>query len=218
MATTHKSVFYSQNNPMTALADVDLVLASTSPYRRELLARIAAHFRQQSPQVDESPQPGESPTQLASRLAVAKARAVAADNAHALIIGADQVAYRPGAEAGQILGKPGNAENARLQLRACAGQEVAFCSAICLIDTRQHAAREYHAIDVTRVVFRALQDAEIERYLVREQPYDCAGSFKCEGLGISLFERIESNDPTGLIGLPLVALCRLLCKAGVDVI
>jgi len=197
---------------MTALADTDLVLASTSAYRRELLARLGAPFRQQSPQVDEAALPGEAPATLAARLAAAKAGAVAAMNPNALVIGSDQVADC----AGSILGKPGDIARARQQLRASSANRVIFHTAICLVDTRSAPAREFHAIDTTTVAFRHLTDAEIERYLARERPFDCAGSFKSEGLGISLFERIESQDPTALIGLPLIALCRLLREAGVD--
>lgn len=199
---------------MTALFDTDLVLASTSVYRRELLARLGAPFRQQSPRVDETPAPGEAPAQLAARLAAAKAHAVAADNPNALVIGSDQVADC----AGNILGKPGDIERARSQLRTSSGNRVVFHTALCLLDARQAPAREFHAIDTTSVVFRTLRDEEIERYLRRETPFDCAGSFKSEGLGIALFERIESQDPTALIGLPLIALCRLLREAGIDIV
>ncbi len=199
---------------MTALADIDLVLASTSVYRRELLARLGTPFRQQSPQTDETALPGEPPAQLAARLAMAKARAVAATNPDALVIGSDQVADC----GGRVLGKPGDAERARQQLRASRGSQVIFHTALCLVDTRHTPAREFHAIDTTSVVFRQLGDEEIERYLSREKPFDCAGSFKSEGLGIALFERIESQDPTALIGLPMIALCRLLREAGVGII
>lgn len=197
---------------MTALADIDLVLASTSAYRRELLARLGAPFRQQSPRTDETALPGEAPASLAARLAAAKARAVAAGNPGALVIGSDQVADC----AGSVLGKPGDAANAHRQLRTSSSRNVVFHTAVCLIDTRCQPVREFHAIDATTVVFRDLTDAEIERYLAREAPFDCAGSFKSEGLGIALFERIDSQDPTALIGLPLIALCRLLREAGVD--
>ncbi len=196
---------------MISFADIDLVLASTSAYRRDLLARITPKFRQQAPLVDETPHTGESLAALAERLAVAKARAVAATNPDCLIVGSDQVA---GCE-GLILGKPGNLKNARLQLRASAGREVVFHTAVCLIDTRRNPARETFAMDTTRVAFRRLDDGEIERYLAQEQPYDCAGSFKSEGLGITLFEHIDSHDPTALVGLPLIALCRLLREAGI---
>ncbi|MFT3792392.1 MAG: Maf family protein [Rudaea sp.] len=198
---------------MTALADVDLVLASTSAYRRELLARLGAPFRRQSPLSDETALPDEPPDRLAARLAATKARAVAAGNANALVIGSDQVADCDG----RILGKPGDLGNARRQLRASSGRRVVFHTAICLIDTRVAPAREFHALDTTTVAFRRLDEAETERYLAREQPFDCAGSFKSEGLGIALFERIESHDPTALIGLPLIALCRLLREAGISI-
>ncbi len=199
---------------MTPLAEIDLVLASTSRYRRELLSRLTSHFRQESPHVDEAALPGEAPAQLAARLAVAKARAVAARNPNALVIGSDQVADCAGA----VLGKPGSIDRAREQLHASSGASVVFHTALCLIDTRHVPAREFAALDSTRVAFRSLTDAEIERYLERERPFDCAGSFKSEGLGINLFERIESSDPTALIGLPLIALCGLLRQAGVMVV
>jgi septum formation protein len=196
----------------TALSDIDLVLASTSTYRRQLLDRLGAATRQVAPQVDETPQSGELPPALARRLACAKARALARENPGALIIGSDQVADC----ASKILGKPGDAGNARAQLRASSGRVVTFHTAVCLIDTRAAMAIERVAVDTTRVAFRTLSDEEIARYVDRERPFDCAGSFKSEGLGITLFERIESNDPTALIGLPLIALCRLLREAGVD--
>jgi septum formation protein len=196
---------------MTPLAEVDLVLASTSHYRREVLARIAARIRQIAPNVDETPQPHESPSALALRLAEAKARAVTAQCPGTLVIGSDQVADL----AGKILGKPGTAENARTQLTACSGQEIVFHTAICLMDTRSEPARAHAAIDTTRVRFRTLDACEIARYVARESALDCAGSFKCEGLGIALFERIDSQDPTALIGLPLITLCRLLREAGI---
>lgn len=199
---------------MTALADLDLVLASTSIYRRELLARLGAPFRQQSPHTDETALPGEAPEGLAARLAAAKARAVAAGNPNALVIGSDQVADCDG----RVLGKPGGLDRARLQLRASSGRRVVFHTAVCLIDTRTETAREFAAVDTTTVAFRSLSDEEIETYLAREQPFDCAGSFKSEGLGIALFERIESQDPSALIGLPLILLCRLLREAGIGVI
>lgn len=199
---------------MMPLADVDLVLASTSRYRRELLARLTPHFRALAPQVDESALPDEAPLALACRLAEAKARAVAARAAGAIVIGSDQVADLDG----RLLGKPGTIENARAQLAACSGREVAFHTAICLIDARTTSTRAYAAIDTTRVSFRQLAADEIARYVARQQPLDCAGSFKAEGLGIALFEHIESIDPTALIGLPLIALCRLLREAGIEVV
>lgn len=197
-----------------ALAQIDLVLASTSRYRRELLTRLSSRIRMVAPQVDETPKPQETPHALAVRLAQTKARAVAAACSNALIIGADQVADLDG----HALNKPVNVETARAQLAACAGRSVVFTTALCVIDTRRNPPSLHAALDTTRVVFRALNADEIARYVEREQPLDCAGSFKAEGLGIALFERIESIDPTALIGLPLIALCRLLRDAGVDTI
>jgi len=196
---------------MTPLADVELVLASTSRYRRELLARLTANFRAQAPQVNEAPLPGEAPAELALLLAEAKAREVAARSPGALVIGSDQVADLDG----RLLGKPGSVENARAQLAACSGRAVIFHTAVCLLDARTEQQRAHAAIDATHVRFRSLQADEIAHYVAREQPLDCAGSFKSEGLGIALFERIESADPTALIGLPLIALCRLLHEAGI---
>lgn len=194
-----------------SIADIDLVLASTSRYRRELLARVAPAFRTLAPAVDETPQVGESPAALARRLAQAKARAVAADCAGALVIGSDQVADLDG----QPIGKPGTTAAARAQLGAASGRTLVFHTAICLIDTRHAPPQVHQECDMTRVVFRPLAADEIARYVAAEQPLDCAGSFKAEGLGISLFERIDSADPTALIGLPLIALARLLRAAGV---
>jgi len=196
------------------LDKVDLVLASTSRYRRELLARLAPRFRTLAPDANETAEAGESAATLALRLAQAKARAVAAHCAEAIVIGSDQAAEVEGA----ILGKPGDIERAHAQLAAASGREVIFHTAVCLIDLRLARPREFTAIDTTRVFFRRLEHDEIARYLERESPLDCAGSFKSEGLGITLFDRIESQDPTALVGLPLIALSRLLREAGVDVI
>ena len=196
---------------MTALGDVDLVLASTSRYRRELLARLTTRFRTLAPQVDETALASETPIALAARLAGLKAREVAARVPGAIVIGSDQVADLNGT----ILGKPGSIENARGQLAACSGREVVFHTAICMVDARAATLPTVFARDETRVRFRSLDAGEIERYITREQPLDCAGSFKAEALGIALFERIESSDPTGLIGLPLIALCKLLRDTGV---
>ncbi|MEO8801826.1 MAG: Maf family nucleotide pyrophosphatase [Rudaea sp.] len=196
---------------MIALTDVELILASTSPYRRELLARITPGFRTAAPHVDESVRDGESPAGLATRLATAKARAVAAAHPGALVLGSDQVAELDG----KAMGKPGNIEKARAQLLACSGRSVVFHTALCLHDGRRPPGHEFNAIDTTRVIFRTLDSEEISRYVQRESPLDCAGSFKCEALGIGLFERIESTDPTALIGLPLIALCRMLREAGI---
>ena len=185
-----------------------LTLASTSPYRRGLLERLRLPFDVARPEVDETALPGESPLALATRLAEAKAQAVAqalGDDGWAL--GSDQVADL----GGKALGKPGGRDAAIAQLRAMSGGVVHFHTALCLA----HAdGRALAAIDLTEVRFRALADAEIERYVDAEQPFDCAGSFKSEGLGISLFEAIDNRDPTALIGLPLIATCTLLRQAG----
>lgn len=188
---------------------IDLVLASTSRYRRELLGRIAARFSAVAPDVDETALPDEAPAALALRLAVAKARAVAALRPEAAVIGSDQVAELDG----RALGKPGGHAQARAQLATSSGREVLFHTAICVIAGDGEART---AADLTRVRFRTLAADEIERYLERERPYDCAGSFKAEGLGIALFEAIVTDDPTALIGLPLIATCRLLRAAGFD--
>lgn len=185
-----------------------LVLASTSVYRRELLGRLRLPFDVTRPDVDETPRPDELPRDLAMRLAQAKACRVASlqpDDAWAL--GSDQVAELDGAP----LGKPGGREAAMAQLRAMRGQRVRFHTALCLAHPD---GRLFAELDLTEVHFRALDDAGIARYVDAEQPYDCAGSFKSEGLGISLFERIDNQDPTALVGLPLIATCRLLRQAG----
>jgi septum formation protein len=196
---------------VTTLAAVNLVLASTSRYRRELLARLTPTFQTLAPAVDETPHAGEQPRAIATRLAVAKARDIAIQRPGALVVGSDQVA----AIDDRTLGKPGSADAACAQLAACSGRDVDFHTAVCLIDARSGNAREFVASDLTRVVFRHLDAAEIERYVSIESPLDCAGSFKAEGLGITLFERIQTDDPTALIGLPLIALARLLRGAGI---
>lgn len=185
-----------------------LILGSTSRYRAELLRRLWPDFEQRSPGTDETPLPGEEPSARAGRLAVAKAEAAASGLVDALVIGSDQVAELDG----QTLDKPGTPERAHAQLAASSGRVVHFHTALCLFDTR--TGQRLTHVDHTRVHFRTLDEAEIARYIEREQPLDCAGSFKCEGLGISLFERIENEDPTALVGLPLIALARLLRRAG----
>lgn len=189
-----------------------LVLASTSRYRAELLGKLGLPFVTASPGTDESQLQGELPSDLVMRLAKAKAEAVAARFPDALIIGSDQMAVC----GSDVLGKPGTAENAERQLARLSGQSVEFVTGLCLHDARSgQAAVE---LDRTRVIFRSLSDAEIKDYVAREQPLDCAGAFKSEGLGIALFERIEGEDPNALIGLPLISLCRLLRAAGVAVL
>jgi septum formation protein len=185
-----------------------LILASTSEYRRQLLARLRIPFDVARPDVDEAPHPGEPPADLAARLAAAKGQAIARRSPQAWVIGADQVAEIDGA----VLGKPGSFERAADQLAAASGRRVVFHTAACLL--REDARKAFHFRDRTEVVFRRLDAAEIERYLHAEQPYDCAGSFKCEGLGISLFDAIHTRDPTALIGLPLIDLAKALRQAG----
>jgi septum formation protein len=198
----------------TSLDKIDLVLASTSRYRRDLLSRLTPRFRVLAPDVDETALASETAAALAMRLAQAKARAVAAQCPDAIVIGSDQAA----ALGGVILGKPGDIARAHAQLAAASGREMIFYTAVCVIDSRQAEPREFAALDTTRVLFRRLEHDEIASYLERERPLDCAGSFKAEALGIALFEQIESQDPTALIGLPLIVLSRLLREAGVDVI
>ena len=184
-----------------------LILASTSSYRRALLERLGLPFATARPEVDETPRPGEAPAALAVRLARAKAEAVAAGTGDAWTIGSDQVAELDG----RPLGKPGTAANAIAQLRAMSGREVRFHTALCLAGPD---GRCLEHLDLTVVRFRTLDEDEIARYVERERPLDCAGSFKCEGLGIALFEAIDNRDPTALIGLPLIATARLLREAG----
>lgn len=183
-----------------------LILASTSRYRRQLLERLQLPFTTARADVDETPRPAESAQALAVRLAQAKARAVAREHRDACVIGSDQSAGYDD----QILGKPGDVANAQAQLTAMSGRNVQFFTALHLITPTAEQA----ALDVTNVHFRSLDQAEIARYIARESPLDCAGSFKCEGLGITLFEAIRSDDPSALIGLPLIALSRLLRAAG----
>lgn len=184
-----------------------LILASTSPYRRELLSRFRLPFETVRPEVDESPGHGESPAFLAERLAAAKAGAIARREPGAFVIGSDQVAELDG----HPLGKPGGRDAALAQLGAMSGRDVHFHTAVCV----QRAGDPPRvAMDTTVVKFRVLAFADIERYVDAEEPFDCAGSFKSEGLGIALFEAIESSDPTALIGLPLIATARLLREAG----
>lgn len=189
-----------------------LVLGSTSRYRRALLERLGFPFEVAAPDVDETPLPGERPGATALRLSEAKARAVAARYPDALVIGSDQVADCDGT----AISKPGDRERAFAQLRALSGRTIVFHTGIALVAAATGRCHR-ELVDVAST-FRALSDAEIAAYLDREQPYDCAGSVKSEGLGILLFERIESDDPTALIGLPLIAVGRLLRAEGVDLL
>ena len=189
-----------------------LILGSTSRYRRELLSRLGMPFEAVPPDVDETPRPGEHPAGLALRLAIAKARDVARRHPEAVVIGSDQVADL----AGEPLGKPGTHERAVDQLRRMRGQTVVFQTALAVVCAS--TGFEQSDIAAVRVVFRDLSDGEIEHYLRREQPYDCAGSAKSEGLGIALLERIDNDDPTALVGLPLIRTCRMIQAAGVKVL
>lgn len=187
-----------------------LVLASGSRYRKALLERLGLAFEVIAPQTDETPLAGEPPRDTALRLSVAKARAVSVPDA--LVIGSDQVAECEG----EPLGKPGTHEVAIRQLRRVSGKAVDFHTGLCVLDTRADAVQA--AIVPVRVVFRRLSDAQIETYLRREQPYDCAASAKAEALGIALIARMETDDPTSLIGLPLIALTGMLERAGLPVL
>ncbi|SDL71725.1 MAF protein [Modicisalibacter muralis] len=187
-----------------------LVLASGSRWRRQLLDRLEIPYAWASPDIDETPHPNETPEALVHRLALTKAERIAADYSKHIVIGSDQVAVFDG----EILGKPGNTATARANLARFSGQRVRFITGLAVIDT----SRAWHRVCHERfdVVFRKLSDAEIERYVAREQPLDSAGSFRMEGLGITLFERLEGDDPNTLIGLPLIRLCALLREAGID--
>ena len=188
-----------------------LVLASTSPFRRELLQRLGLTFETLAPDVDETRRQGETPEALVLRLSEAKARAGASQYPDALIIGSDQVAVC----GDEVLGKPGNHAAACVQLRRLAGQRVSFLTGLCLYD----AASDTVLVDLIpyQVVFRRLTDQQIDRYLKIEQPYNCAGSFKSEGLGISLFESMHGEDPNALIGLPLIRLTSWLNASGINI-
>jgi septum formation protein len=185
-----------------------LILASTSVYRRALLERLRVPFTVTGPQVDERSLPGEAPRARAERLALEKAQAVARAHPAQLVIGADQVA----ACEGQVLDKPGKPEAARAQLRAQSGRTVQFFSAVALVHVERGHSESF--VDVTSVVFRTLSETEIDAYLSADRPYDCAGSLRSEALGVSLCERIESLDPTALIGLPLIRLAASLRSCG----
>ncbi|MDI5936272.1 Maf family protein [Halomonas kalidii] len=187
-----------------------LVLASGSRWRRQLLDRLEIPYAWASPDIDETPRPDESPEALVHRLALAKASRLADDWPDHLIIGSDQVAVF----AGEILGKPGDAATARANLTRFSGQRVRFVTGLALVDTARGRHRVCH--EHYEVVFRDLSEGEIARYVAREQPLDSAGSFRVEGLGIALFEKLEGDDPNTLIGLPLIRLCALLREAGLD--
>ena len=189
-----------------------IVLASTSRYRREQLTRLGVAFEVAAPGVDETPRPGETPRATALRLAEAKARAVADGRRDALVIGSDQVAECDG----EPVGKPGTHERALAQLARLSGRMVVFHTGVALVNAATGRAR-VECVDVAST-YRTLSGSAIERYLLREQPYDCAGSVRSEGLGIALFERIVSDDPSALVGLPLISVARMLRDEGVDVL
>ena len=204
----------SKDNQQSILASSGrpLILGSTSRYRKELLARLRIPFETAAPDVDETPYSNESPKDLALRLALAKARAVALKHPEAIVIGSDQVADLEGTP----LGKPGNHANAILQLQRMRGKTVIFQTALSVVCI----ATGYERTDLAevKVKFRELSDAEIETYLRAEEPYDCAGSAKSEGLGIALLDAIDNDDPTALIGLPLIRTCQMLREAGVKLL
>jgi septum formation protein len=199
-------------SPQTPSSGRPLILGSTSRYRKELLSRLQIPFETVAPDVDETPQANERPKDLALRLALAKARAVALKNPDAVVIGSDQVADLEGTP----LGKPGNHTNATLQLQRMRGKTVIFQTALSVVCI----ASGYERSDLAsvKVKFRNLTDAEIESYLKAEEPYDCAGSAKSEGLGIALLESIDNDDPTALVGLPLIRTCQMLREAGVKLL
>ena len=194
---------------MSEITQRKLILGSTSPYRRELLARLRIPFEVAAPEVDETPWPLETPQQLACRLAMSKARAVAAQHPSCVVIGSDQVADLQG----QPLGKPGNHAKALLQLQQMRGKTVIFQTAVAVVCVEAKFAQMDLA--QVKVKFRDLTDTQIEAYLHAEMPYDCAGSAKSEGLGIVLLEAIDNDDPTALVGLPLIRTCRMLEAAGI---
>jgi septum formation protein len=189
-----------------------IVLASSSPYRRELLSRLGLPFDSVSPEVDESARPDETPQQLVERLAVLKASTVAEHSPGALVIGSDQVAVHDG----EIVGKPRDHDHAVFQLQQASGTAVTLYTGLALIHA--DSGRIQSEVVPYRVVFRKLDDEQIDRYLRKEQPYDCAGSVKSEGLGIALLERFEGEDPNALIGLPLIRLVRMLEREGVAIL
>lgn len=186
------------------------MLASSSPYRKEILARLGMPFAVDAPAIDEHTVPGEAPEAMVRRLALAKAMAVATRHAHALVIGSDQAAVYDGI----LVGKPGNHEAARAQLRRISGKVATLHTGIVLLDT--DSGRAQADVIPFRVAFRTLTDVQIDRYLALERPFDCAGSVKSEGLGIALLERFDGDDPTALVGLPLIRLVDMLAREGVS--
>jgi septum formation protein len=207
----HDRLRWDYVNKKLILKDFLLILASGSRYRQELLGRLGLPFQSWSPDIDEGARTGEAPRETAIRLARSKAQAAASRFPTAWIVGSDQVAEC----AGLPIGKPGNRDAARAQLRAMRGRTVRFHTALCLLEAASGKAGE--RLVTTEVDFRALGDAEIERYLDREPAFDCAGSAKSEGLGIALLSRLSGDDPTALVGLPLIELSAMLRAAGIPV-
>jgi septum formation protein len=190
---------------------LDLILASTSIYRQELLTRLRIPFTALAPEVDESSRAEETPLARAQRLALEKAQAVAERCPDSFVIGSDQVALCKG----QLLGKPATAERCREQLQLLSGAAATFHTAVAIVCAQRAVTQQF--VDTTTAYFRSLSEPEIERYIEKEQPFDCAGGFRCEGLGIALFSRVVCEDPTGLIGLPLIGVSRVLRQAGFEV-
>ncbi|HVC30270.1 MAG TPA: nucleoside triphosphate pyrophosphatase [Steroidobacteraceae bacterium] len=193
------------------MSPAELILASTSSYRRELLSRLRLPFTTAAPGVDESPAPHQTPLERAQRLALEKAMAVAANHPDATVIGSDQVAVCKG----ELLEKPGSAQRCREQLHWLSAAAATFYTAVAVLQHGRGQTLQF--VDTTTVYFRALSEPEIERYIAAEQPFDCAGGFRCEGLGIALFARVVSEDPTALIGLPLIAVARALRQLGHEI-
>lgn len=189
-----------------------IVLASGSQYRKQLLQQLRLDFSSAAADIDESPKPGEDPKTLVLRLSLAKASALKNRYPNHLIIGSDQTAFCNDRQ----LSKPGNKANCIAQLKACSGNSIDFYTGLCVMDSSQDSY--YEALDITTVYFKNLGEQQIARYVEQEQPLDCAGGFKVEGLGIALFERIDSQDPNALIGLPLIKLTELLDRFGVEVL
>ncbi|NVJ65888.1 MAG: septum formation inhibitor Maf [Gammaproteobacteria bacterium] len=194
------------------VSNPQIILASSSKYRKELLSRILNDFDCIAPDIDETPFPDEEPIEHVARLAEQKALAIAVNHPEAVIIGSDQICVLDG----EILGKPGNQENAVKQLSACSGKSVYFYTSLCVTKGRNEPSDI--TVVTTKVTFKTLSQEHITNYIERENPIDCAGSFKCEGLGIALFEAIESKDPTALIGLPLIDVTRQLHKFGISLL
>lgn len=191
---------------------MQIILASTSPYRRAILDKLQIPVQCHAPNVVESPKANEDASSMACRLAIAKAKSVAKQYTHGLIIGSDQVACIDGKK----LGKPGNHQAAQSQLKEASGKSVMFYTGLCVINAQSNLV--HHLVEPFEVKFKTLSVSQIDRYLRKEQPYDCAGSFKCEGLGIVLFEELKGRDPNALVGLPLIGLCELLAMHQFDVL